>query len=50
MLKLAALCLVLVWWEARVWILLIVLVVGAVGSHMPRRYRHYSVVHRRPLD
>ena len=50
MLKLAALCLVLLWWRARVWVLLVVLVVGMVGSHMPRRYRHYSLIRRRPID
>jgi hypothetical protein len=31
-------------------ILATVLVIGAVGSHMPKRFRYWSVVHRRVLD
>ena len=27
-----------------------VLIIASVGSHMPRRYRHYSVVHGRESD
>lgn len=50
MLKLAALGFVLVWWPGRVWVLLVVLAVGTIGSHVPRRYRHYSLVHRRCVD
>ncbi len=41
--KLALLCLILVFWEERVWILLGVLGVASVGSHAPRRVRHYSI-------
>ena len=48
--KLALLCLIPVLWEYRVAILLLVLVIASVGSHMPKRFRLYSFVHRRVLD
>ncbi len=38
------------WWEQRVPLLFVVVVLGAVGSHMPARYRHYSLLHRRVLS
>ena len=47
--KLALLCLVPFFWESRVPILLAVVVVASVGSHAPRRFRHYSVVFRRVM-
>jgi hypothetical protein len=47
--KLSLLCLVPFAWEYRVPILLVVLVLGSVGSHMPSRFRYYSFVHRRML-
>lgn len=37
------------WWEQRVPLLLLVVVLGSVGSHMPSRYRHYSFLHGRVL-
>lgn len=36
-------------WPYRVPILAVVIVIGSVGSHMPRRYRHFSLVHGRAL-
>ena len=36
-------------WDYRVPILIVVLIIASVGSHMPRRYRHYSLMHRREL-
>ena len=48
--KLAALGLVAVWPAVVVPILVAVLVIGAVGSHMPKRYRHWSFAHRRVID
>ena len=33
------------WWEQRVPLLCLVVVLGSVGSHMPARYRHYSLLH-----
>lgn len=47
--KLALLLLVPVFWDARVALLLLVVVIASVGSHMPARYRHYSLLHRRVL-
>lgn len=40
---------VAVFWEQRVWLLLAVLVIGSVGSHMPGRFRYYSLIHRRVI-
>ncbi len=37
-------------WEARVPILLVVLVGAAVTAHMPARLRNYSFIHGRRLD
>ena len=50
MLKAGLLCLVALWWHARVPVLVIVLVVDVVDSHIPRRYRHYSLLHRQPIE
>ncbi len=36
-------------WSIRLPLLLIVIVLASVGSHMPARYRYYSVVDRRVL-
>ena len=47
--KLALLLLVPVFWSQRVAVLALVVVVGGVGSHMPARFRYYSVVYRRVL-
>ena len=33
------------WWEQRVPLLFLVGILGSVGSHMPSRYRHYSLLH-----
>jgi hypothetical protein len=40
---------VAVFWEQRFWLLLAALVVGSVGSHMPGRFRYYSIIHRRVI-
>lgn len=47
--KLALLLLVPFFWEARVPLLLAVVALSSVGAHMPARFRHYSVLHRRVL-
>lgn len=47
--KVALLCAVPLAWDYRLPILLAVVVVGSVGSHMPRRFRHYSVLHGRVI-
>lgn len=36
-------------WDERVWLLTAVIVIGAVVSHMPGRYRYHSVVHGRDI-
>lgn len=49
MLKLLLIAAVAVFWEQRLWLLLAALVIGSVGSHMPGRFRYYSVIHRRVI-
>lgn len=44
--KLALLCAVPLAWDYRLPILLAVIVIGSFGSHMPGRFRYYSVIHR----
>jgi hypothetical protein len=36
-------------WTGRLWFLTAALVIGAISSHMPGRYRYYSVVHGRAV-
>lgn len=48
--KIGLLLVVLLAWSWRLPILLTVVVLGSVGSHMPRRYRHYSLLYRRVID
>ncbi len=45
--KIALVASVALSWDSRVWILTAVIVIGGVVSHMPSRYRYYSVVHKR---
>ena len=37
-------------WEYRLFLLLLMVVIAAVGSHMPARYRHDFFVHRRVVE
>jgi len=37
------------WWDQRVGLLVAVALIGSLGSHMPSRYRHYSLLHRREM-
>jgi hypothetical protein len=48
--KVALLCTVAFVPGQRLLILLAVLAIGSVASHMPRRFRHYSVLYRRVID
>lgn len=48
--KLALLCLIPWLWPYRVGILAVVIVLAGVGSHMPARFRYYSVLHGRMLE
>lgn len=36
-------------WDYRFLLLLIVTIIASVGSHMPGRFRHYSVLYRRNM-
>jgi hypothetical protein len=45
--KLLLLLLILWRWDYRVPILAAVIVLGSVGSHMPKKYRHYPVLFRK---
>lgn len=47
--KVAALCVIPFAWAARVPILYLVVVLAGVGSHMPGRYRHYSLLYGRSV-
>ena len=47
--KLALLLVIPLAWRARLPILFVVIVLASVGSHMPARYRYYSLVDRRVL-
>lgn len=49
MAKLALLCAVPLAWDHRFPILLAVVVLASVGSHMPGRYRYFSVVYRKVI-
>jgi hypothetical protein len=46
MAKLALLCIVPLAWSYRLPILLVVVVIASVGSHMPGRFRYYSLLRR----
>jgi len=48
--KLVLLCTLPLAGGHRMPVLLAVVVLGSVGSHMPGRFRHYSVLHGRVLD
>jgi hypothetical protein len=47
--KLALLIVILFAWSWRVPILFAVIALAGVGSHMPGRYRHYSLIYRRNM-
>jgi hypothetical protein len=48
-LKVALLCAIPFAWSARVPILFAVVAVAGIGSHMPGKYRHYSLRYRRSM-
>jgi len=37
------------WWDQRVSFLLLVVLIGSIGSHMPARFRYYSFLHGRVI-
>ncbi len=50
MTKILLVCLVPWLWDYRVAILAAVIVIGSIGSHMPRQFRYYSFVDRTVVD
>ena len=48
--KLALVAAVAVFWEARVALLSTAIVIGVVASHMPGRYRYFSLLHGRVVE
>lgn len=48
-LKCLLVALVAVWWDSRVVLLAATIVIGSVSSHMPGRFRYYSVLHGRQV-
>jgi len=44
LLKVGLLLTVPFFWDQRVWILILVLIIGSVSSHMPGRFRHRYVI------
>ena len=49
-LKLALLCLVPLFWDQRIGLLLVILVIGSACSHMPGRFRYYSIMQHRIIE
>ena len=50
LLKLAILLNIPSFWDHRVTLLLVVVVIAPLGSHMPARHRHYSFLHCRVVQ
>ena len=48
-LKVALLCVIPFAWDSRVPLLFAVVAIAGVGSHMPGRFRHYSLLYRRSV-
>ena len=48
--KLVLLGIIPLLWNYRVAILVVVIVIASVGSHMPGRFRYYSLLHRKVLE
>ncbi len=48
--KLALLVSTAFFWEQRIWILTLIVVLGVVVSHAPGRIRYYSVLYRRVIS
>lgn len=45
--KIALIAAVAIFWDVRVWLLTATIIIAGVASHMPGRYRYYSVLHGR---
>ena len=44
LIKITLLLLIPVFWEQRISLLICILIIGAIGSHLPKRYRHKSFI------
>lgn len=49
LLKIALVVSVGLWWSARLWLLTGAIIIGGVSSHMPGRFRYYSIFHGRVI-
>ena len=49
-LKIAILCVVPFAWKYRFPLLIAVVIIGSVGSHMPKKLRHYSLLQKPELE
>jgi len=47
--KIALLAAVGICWSCRIWLLTAIMIIGGIASHMPARYRYYSVLHGRAV-
>lgn len=45
--KIALVAAVAIFWNVRVWLLTAAIIIAGISSHMPGRYRYYSVLHGR---
>ena len=50
LIKIILLLLVPVFWEQRIALLVCILIVGAISSHMPKRYRHKSFILKKNIN
>jgi len=50
LLKLLVLAMVPLFWEHRISVFLLVVVIASIGSHMPSRFRHYSLLPTRSAE
>ncbi len=44
LIKMTLLLFIPVFWDHRVWLLILVLIIGSISSHMPGRFRHRAVL------
>ena len=47
--KIALVAAVGLWWELHIWLLTAAIIIGGIVSHMPGRFRYYSILHGRPV-
>jgi hypothetical protein len=47
--KIGLVAAVAVYWDQRLWLLTAAVIIGGVVSHMPGRYRYYSLIYGHPI-